>query len=132
MKFKHLFLISTAPLLLLSCGGERETEEDYLTDSDLEVSEEDVDDTPIETTYDELLSGEITEYRTVIFESFVAPLPSTMYFGDSEIPLHFYERRNQTAGRSMRVDVSEGSGNNKIESIPEEYGQEDLIIKSDA
>ena len=130
MKLNYLFLPVIASFLLFSCGGERPgDDEDYSTDSD--ATEEEVDMTPVEASYDEILAGDIEEYRTVIFETFVAPLPSTLYLGDGEVSLDFYERRNQTGGRHMRVDILEGSSKNRIEPIPEEYAQSDLKIHAD-
>lgn len=128
---KSIYKISPLMIafLFFSCGG---GESEETTESTTETEEvEEVDDTPIEASYDELLSGDIEEYKTVIFETFVAPLPSTMYFGDGELSLDFYERRNQSGGPHMRVDIREGSSNNHVESLPEEYYQEDLKIHTD-
>lgn len=121
----------TLPLLfafvLFACGGSNESSDNSL-EGLYDDEEETVDDTPIEASFDEILNGEIDEYRTVIFESFVAPLPSTMYFGDGELSLDFYPRRNQTGGPHMRVDIAEGSSENHVSPLPEEYYQEDLKI----
>ncbi|MBD3636108.1 MAG: hypothetical protein HUJ25_02105 [Crocinitomicaceae bacterium] len=117
-------------LFMWSCGGGDETTDETTYESDNESTEE-VDETPVEATYEMLLKGEVEDNRTVVFETFVAPLPSTMYFGDGELSLNFYERRNQTEGPHMNVDIREGNDNNEVESLPEEYYQDDLKIHTD-
>lgn len=129
MKLNYLFLPLMASFLLFSCGGESTDEQNSTTEAETVEEEEELG--PIEASFDEILAGDIEEDRTVIFETFIAPLPSTLYMGDGEVSLDFFERRNQTGGGHMRVDILEGSSSNRIEPIPEEYGQSDLKIYGD-
>ena len=128
MKIFYQILPFMLALVLFSCGGgDRESE---TTESDLDETEE-VEDAPIEASFDELLKGDIEEYKTVVFECFVGDLPSTMYFGEGELTLDFYPRRNQSEGKKMRVDIPTGTSNNRVEDLPETYYQEDLKIHTD-
>lgn len=123
-----LFYYITALMLtfvLFSCGGGNDAEE--ITNSKNDGTEE-VEDTPVDATFDQLINGEIEENKTVVFETFVAPLPSTMYFGEGELSLDFFERRHQTEGRHMSIDIPTGTGKNRVESLPETYYQDDLKI----
>lgn len=129
MKFIYSTSIVVLTMFLFSCGGAPDVDIPELDDFALEDEEEEVSKEPIEVTWDELNKRDFVKGQVLIFKSFVLPLSSSLYYSGGEIPLDFHERRHQSDGYHLRVDVPIGTGANQIKEIPSEYNpMEDVII----
>jgi len=132
--FKSALILLTASFVLHSCGGGDPRADDDLSDLmdeyDENIEEEEkVDLSPIEVSWEQLISDELVDNQNVIFNAYVGKLPTTMYSYDNrEITVEFYPRRNQIQGEKMRVDITIGTSPGHVRSLPEEYAQEDLKI----
>jgi hypothetical protein len=130
MKYIYSTFILAATLTIVSCGR-NERKRPPRPSSYQEAKEVKVKP-PMKVTWEELEDGKFEDGQIVIFKSFVAPLPSTMYFSGDEIALDFHPRRHQTNGWHLRVDVPLGSGKNQIEHIDAKYvPTEDIHINTE-
>lgn len=126
-KMKHSYLVA-ALLLLGSCGSDEAQDYSYGFEDDYEVPEEEVLEM-ITVTWEDLASGELEDGQPITIEGYVGPLPSTIYsYDDSELGIDLYERRNQSDGFHLDVDIPIGSSKNHVRSLPDDYQQSDLKI----
>ncbi|OIQ31246.1 MAG: hypothetical protein BM555_05335 [Crocinitomix sp. MedPE-SWsnd] len=132
--FKTSFILLTASFALYSCGGGDPRADDDLSDLMDEFDEsfeeeEKVDLSPVDVSWEKLISDELVDHQNVIFDAYIGKLPTTMYnYDNREMTIEFYPRRNQVQGEKMRVDITIGTSPGHVRSLPEEYAQEDLKI----
>ncbi|TNE71382.1 MAG: hypothetical protein EP333_09265 [Bacteroidetes bacterium] len=83
---------------------------------------------PKKVTLNELFDGDYPSSQTVEFEGIIGAIPTTITWSGGKMNVKIVERRNQTGGRQIGLEMPLGTENNHVHELPEEYQQSDLKV----
>lgn len=132
MKITSYLFIASA-LTLASCGGEKkESLLDKIIKEGNNRSKE-VSSEPKNVDITDIFNPENKYERTetLVFEGYIGQVPSTVSMSGGKMSVKIFERRNQTLGNYVSLNLSIGTGKNQVASLPEKYKQEDLHVYTD-
>lgn len=118
-------------LLVVSCGGNdpnKKTIADLINDAADKVNES---SKPQSVSIESLFEKEYESAQTLEFEGFIGAIPSTISWSGGRMTVEIVERRSQTGGRSVRLDMPLGKDKNHVYELPETYKQSDLKVVAD-
>lgn len=130
MKLFKLTLLAL-PLVMISCGGGNEGKKS-IADFIKEASDKsNKNEKPIKTSLEKIFTGEYDSEQTLIFEGYLGSIPSSITWANGKMSVRIFERRNQTGGNYVNLDMSLGTDKNEVKELPEEYKQSDLKVTTD-
>jgi len=129
MKLKPYVFIASA-MVIASCGGEKK---ESLLSKMLkeERNRKEISSTPKKVHITDIYTSEFDRNETLVFEGYIGQLPSTVSMSGGKMAIKIYERRNQTLGNYVNLNLSIGTGKNEVESLPAKYTPEDLHVYAD-
>lgn len=118
-------------LLAASCGGndpDKKTIADFIKDAAKKSAE---NLKPKAVSMDDIFSKEFDRDQTLEFEGVIGAIPTTITWSGGRMNVKIVERRNQTGGRSIGLDMPLGTEKNHVHELPETYKQSDLKVVAD-
>ncbi len=128
---KRLATLSLIGLVLVSCGGndpDNRTIADFIKDA---ANKTEQSLKPQKVSIDDLFSNEYESGQSLEFEGVIGAIPSTITWSGGRMNVKIVERRNQTGGRSIGLDMPLGTSENHVHELPEKYQQSDLKVVAD-
>lgn len=125
---KKLTTIIGISLLLASCGGndpDKKTIADFIKEAANKSKE---NSKPVKVSYKDLFTKEFDSEQTLEFEGYIGAIPTTISWSGGRMDVRIIERRNQTGGPTLSLDMPLGTSKNSVHELPEEYKQSDLKI----
>ena len=125
---KKLTTIIGLGLLIASCGGndpEKKTIADFIKDA-AKKSAENLKAQKV--SYNDLFEKEYESGQTLEFEGYIGAIPSTISWSGGRMDVRIVQRRYQTGGKTLSLDMPLGKANNNVNELPEEYKQSDLKV----
>lgn len=123
-------------LFLAACGGGEgeggdksgNDTEAPKTESEVKEKEEPKPVEPVKMTFNDVLSGTMTEKTPAVIEAYMGYLPQVMMIYKDNQGLEVYGRRNQREGFKLDAKFSVGTGKNEMIPLPEKYYQDALKV----
>lgn len=133
-KFLAIFSVSALMIGMASCGGSKtDSNSDPLTGYFDSIDRADSLrewGPPKAITFANAKDTGDADGMRVTIEGYIA-VGSTIYESGSSTSLQLWERKGQHDGDYISVGVNIGSGNNEMQSLPDDYKKTDLALKDD-
>lgn len=132
MKLFKLSLLALPLFVLVACGGGNEEGKKTIVDFIKEASDKSQESKkPIEKSIQDVFSGDYDRYQVILFEGYIGAIPSSITWSGGKMSVRIFERRNQTGGDYLSLDMPLGESENNVHQLPEEYKQSDLKVVTD-
>lgn len=125
---KRLTTLLIVGLIAVSCGGndpDKKTIADFIKDA-AKKTEKSLK--PQKVSINDLFSKNFESGQNLEFEGVIGSIPSTITWSGGRMNVKIVERRHQTGGRSIGLDMPLGTDENHVHELPEKYQQSDLKV----
>jgi hypothetical protein len=116
-------------VLLVSCNNNRDHENPFkkLREA-LEEERDKVNTEPQSVSITDVFSNDYDDREVLEFWGYIGQIPTTVSFSGGTMNIRIFERRHQSGGSYLNLDMPLGADNNEVEKLPAQYKQEDLRV----